>query len=92
MSKPNIQQRVFDFFPEYPGTVTLRVLYRELPLLSESIREAVRRLKDAGLVEMIPGRGRAYRRTPGAIPPKDRRYGNANRRGRTKRRNEHERL
>ena len=69
----NIEQRVFDAMPPYPAYTTRTVLQMAFPFLDpESLKYALKRLREAGLVE----RGRdlgVWRRTRGATMPIDRR-------------------
>lgn len=78
----NIEQRVFDALPAFPGAVTVYEIYNRVPLLRESIQEALKRLRERAVVEFAPGTRYTYRRVEGATRPPDRRAGNANKRGR----------
>lgn len=79
----NLQQQVFDAFPAHPGIVTLDSLVRSLPYPKESIRKAVKRMReDLGIVEFAPPNTCCvYRLVKGAKRPLDMRgqHGNSGR-------------
>lgn len=78
---PNIQQRVFDALPAYPQGMTIFELYRAVPLLKESIQEALWRLRERKAIERVPDCRFCYRRVLDAKRPCDGRFGNTNRKG-----------
>ena len=69
----NIEQRVFDAFPPYPHTVTIYSLAAALPEVARvSVYEAVRRLKEARVVEQYPPAAKTvYRLCKNARRPHD---------------------
>lgn len=78
----NIQQRVFDLFPQYPQSITLYTLIQSLPFFDRaSIVNAVNRLIRRRSVERVQGALAVYRRRKGSSRPVDMRghHGNSGR-------------
>ena len=80
----NLEQRVYDLFPPFPQSITVFTLIDRLNGFARmSVIEAVRRLKNRGIIENAPGTTqRIYRLAKAARRPVDMRghHGNGGRR------------
>lgn len=68
-----IQQRVYALIPVDQAGIDLCSLRRSLLMYPDSVNNAVTRLKQLGLIEVIAGRPGCYRRVDGRDCPEDRR-------------------
>lgn len=71
-SGDNIQQRVFDAFPDWPGLITLESVCAALPFFDQtSVRNAVNNLRRCGIVEKDQRGSGSYRLRKNARRPVD---------------------